>query len=99
MGEKIYVDSSLRYEIELNTILDFIGKDSPVNALTFAKKLEEKINNLPHFPYKCRRSTKSNNEYIRDLIFAGYVIPYRINSEKNRIEILGIFSGNEWEIL
>jgi len=54
--------------MELNAILDFIGKDSPVNALNFAKKLEEKVNNLPHFPYKCRRSIKANDENVRDLI-------------------------------
>lgn len=94
----MYVDTSLRYEMELNAILDFIGKDSSVNALNFAKKLEEKVNNLPHFPYKCRRSIKANDENVRDLIFYGYVIPYRINTKKNRIEILGIFGENEWEM-
>jgi len=26
------------------------------------------------------------------------VIPYRVNIKKNQIEILGIFSANEWEM-
>ncbi len=31
-------------------------------------------------------------------MFKGYVIPYRINFEKNQIEIVGIFSSNLWDI-
>ncbi len=95
----MYVDTSPRYEVELNKILDFIGDSNPMNALNFAKKLEVKINALPHFPYKCRRSLKFNDENIRDLVFTGYVIPYRENSVKERLEVLGIFSENEWKIL
>ena len=44
------------------------------------------------------KTTKSNDINIRELIFDGYVIPYRINTKKNRIEIIGMFSANEWEI-
>jgi len=94
----MYVDTSPRYEVELNKILDFIGESNPKNALNFAKKLEAKINDLPHFPYKCRQSEKSSDENIRELIFAGYVIPYRVNGQKETIVVLGIFSENEWKI-
>lgn len=94
----MYIDTSPRYEVELNKILDFIGENNPRNALNFAKKLEAKIQDLPHFPYKCRRSLKSNDESMRDLIFAGYIIPYRVNEAKETIELLGIFSENEWEL-
>jgi plasmid stabilization system protein ParE len=48
MGTKMYVDTSPRYEVELNKILDFIGESNPINALNFVKKLEEKIEDLPH---------------------------------------------------
>lgn len=92
----MYVDASPRYEVELNKILDFIGESNPINALNFAKKLEAKINDLSHFPYKCRQSQKSSDENIRELIFAGYVIPYRVNKET--IVILGIFGENEWNM-
>jgi len=94
MGSKMHVGTSHRYEIELNAILDFIGKDSPKNALNFARKLDAKINDLPHFPYKYRQSPKSTDTTIRELIFEGYIIPYRVDSEK--MIILGIFSENEW---
>ena len=94
----MYVDTSPRYEVELNKILDFIGESNPKNALNFAKKLEAKINDLLHFPYKCRQSQKSNDENVRDLIFQGYIIPYRVNTLKETIVILGIFGENEWKL-
>ena len=58
---------TLRFQEELEVILDFIAQ-----------------------------STKSNDVNVRDLIFDGYVIPYRINKMKDRLEIIGIFSENEW---
>lgn len=90
--------ASARYEAELNHILDFIGSDSPANALTFVKKLDAQITHLLDFPYKYRQSIKSKDENVRDLVFNGYVIPYRINQKLDRIELLGIFNQNEWEI-
>jgi hypothetical protein len=35
------------------------------NALSFAKKLETKIDNLPIFPYKCRQPYFLNNYVFR----------------------------------
>jgi hypothetical protein len=32
------------------------------------------------------------------MVFHGYIVPYRINIDKNQIEVLGIFSANEWEL-
>ncbi len=92
------VHKSARFFAELEAIIDFIAQDSFASAEKFKNDLDKKVNDLLNFPYKCRRSLKSNDESVRDLIFAGYVIPYRVNSAKERIEILGIFSENEWEI-
>lgn len=90
--------ASARYETELNDILDFIGCDSPANALAFAKGLDAKITELTNFPHKYRQSTKTTNQNVRELIFKGFVVPYRINKTLERIEILGIFSQNLWEL-
>jgi len=85
-----------RFLEELEEILDFIAQDSLTQALRFFEKLDEVIFSLPDMPLKCRQSTKSNDANVRDLIFHGYVIPYRINRLKDRLEIIGIFSENEW---
>lgn len=98
METKVRVETLPRYEVELNGILDFIGESNPKNALNFARKLEAKINDLPHFPYKCRQSQKSEDATIRELIFEGYVIPYRVDALKEHIVIFGIFSENEWKL-
>ena len=87
-----------RYLQELETIVHFIARDSLDQAIAFAERLNAAFLHLPDMPYRCRPSTKSNNPNIRDMIFEGYVIPYRINLPKERIEILGIFSQNRWEM-
>jgi len=87
-----------RYMFELEVVLDFIAEDSLNRALEFAQKLNEQVLDLDNMPYKYRASLKSDDHNIRDLVFHGYVIPYRINIDKNQIEILGLFSANRWEV-
>jgi plasmid stabilization system protein ParE len=87
-----------RFLDELAVILDFIAEDNLNNAILFLNNLSDSISSLPEMPLKCRQSTKSRDKTIRDLIFNGYVVPYRINKPKNRIEIIGIFSANEWDL-
>jgi len=87
-----------RFFAELEVIIDFIAQDSFKRAEKFNSDLSDQIINLPHFPYKCRQSSRSKDKDLRELVFNGYVIPYRINTAKNRIEILGIFSENEWTL-
>lgn len=85
-----------RFKSELSDILKYITKDSPNSARNFKSSLRKSLENLPNMPYKYRKSLKSNDENVRDLIFKGYVIPYRIKD--NTIEVIGIFSQNEWDI-
>ena len=87
-----------RFFEEVEVIVDFIASDSLERALVFLDDLDKAIFSLSDFAYRCRKSTKSNDENIRDLVFKGYVIPYHINKSKNSIEILGIFSQNEWSL-
>lgn len=93
---KIY--KTTRFLEELEVIVDFIAKNNLTQALLFFEKLDTIVCSLPNMPYKYRQSTKSNDINVRDLIFHGYVIPYRVNKLKDRLEIIGIFSENEWEI-
>jgi len=92
------VHKTSRFFEELEIIIDFIAQDSFEKAERFKHSMDIKVNDLPNFPYKYRQSLKSNDKNVRDLIFMGYVIPYRINTTKERIEILGILSENRWVI-
>lgn len=87
-----------RFFVELEVIIDFIAQDSFKRAEYFSDELSRKITNIPHFPYKCRQSQKSDDINVRELIVEGYVIPYRVDSAKESIMILGIFSENEWKL-
>ena len=71
-------------------IWDYISQDSKIKANKFKFELRQKIENLTFMPYKCRKSIYFNNEDIRDLIYKGYTIVYKIDTDKNSIIILGI---------
>jgi plasmid stabilization system protein ParE len=62
------------YLFSLETILDFIAKDSVNKAFNFLSGLDNKINNLANMPYKYRKSLYYKDKNIRDLIFKGYTI-------------------------
>ncbi len=77
------------YLSQLLNILRFIKKDKPSASKKFEKELENKIQNLSDFPYKFRASVYFNDEVYRDLIFRGYTVIYKV--ETNKILILEIF--------
>jgi len=78
------------YLEKLQKIIEFIAKDNLHQALKFQTDLDEKIEDLQNMPYKFRKSSYFDNENIRDLIFKGYVIPYKIDERQNTIIIIGI---------
>lgn len=90
------IEYSARFENELFEIYAFIAEDSINRADTFAASLKQNIEKIPDMPYKHTQSVKSNDPQVRDMIFMGYVVVYRVNESKNRIEIIGIFNANEW---
>jgi len=79
-----------KFNEEFKVILRFIALDSKPRAIHFKNELISKVNDLPHMPYKYRKSHYFSDEDIRDYIFKGYVIPYKIDTDKNTLSILGI---------
>lgn len=75
---------------QFTEIWDFISLDSQNRANKFKHNLKEKIQNLENMPFKYRQSIYFDNQNIRDLIYKGYIIPYKIDLSKNTILILGI---------
>ncbi|PAF48765.1 hypothetical protein BKH41_05750 [Helicobacter sp. 12S02232-10] len=82
-----------RFEYELSRILVFIAKNNPQNAIDFKNSLMIKLQNTISMPYACRISAKFNQENIREFIFKGYTIIYKITEN---IELLGIYRDNIW---
>ena len=78
-----------KYILKLQSILEFIAIDSFDRANQFKNNLDNQIDNLVNMPFKCRKSIYFSDDNIRDLIFMGYVIPYKIYESKNEIIIIG----------
>jgi hypothetical protein len=84
------VEKSIYFERGLDAVLDFIAEDSLNRALEFLAELEEKLATLPYMPWKFRPSIYFDDEAIRDFVFKGYVIPYLVDTAKDKIVLLGI---------
>lgn len=84
------ISRSEEYLLSLQKIMEFIAADSLKRALNFQSQLDGKIKNLPYMPYKCKKSIYFNDKNIRDFIFKGYVIPYKIDKPQNTLTIIGI---------
>lgn len=73
--------------IRLNKQIDFIAKDSSTRARKFKNNLINRIKEIPKRPLSYRKSIYFDDDKIRDLIYKGYTIVFRITNE--RIEIFG----------
>jgi len=76
-------------------IFEYIAQDKFSVARKFKKELFEQIKDIPHFPYKYRKSFYYDSEMNRDMTFKKYTIVYEIDLESNRIVILDIFNRNK----
>jgi len=72
--------------IRLENQIEFISLDSPRRALKFKSELFKRIREIPQNPFQFRKSIYFDDPSIRDLIFKGYCIVFRISES---IEIFG----------
>lgn len=84
-----------RYIKELKNILTFIAKDSLNSSRKFKNELDDKINKIPNYPQIYRKSLTTDDENVKDLIFKGFVVVFRIKNDD--IYILGIYKHNLWK--
>ena len=73
-----------------DNIWDYIAQDSKSRANKFKREIKKLIEDIHHMPYKCRKSIYFNDDNIRDLIFKGYTIVYKVDESKEQITIIGI---------
>ena len=81
---------SKKYLGSLQEIMRFISLDSKKRALTFRNQIDKQIATIPEMPYRCRKSIYFDDESIRDLIYKGYTVAYKVDEEKSIITVLGI---------
>ena len=71
----------------LENQLNYIALDSPGRARKFNSDLIRRIKEIPVNPYRYRKSIYFNDNTIRDLVFKGYTIVFRISD--GAIEVFG----------
>ena len=81
---------STKFNNQFKEVLYFIALDNKSNAKNFKNELIYKMNDLVNMPFKFRQSIYFQDENIRDLIFKGYTIVYRVNESLQTITIIGI---------
>ena len=75
------------FVIRLENQIEYISRDSPKRPRKFKSELLRNIKKIPSNPYLYRKSIYFREESIRDLIFKGYTIVFRITAEN--IEVFG----------
>ena len=67
--------------------IDYISKDSPLRARKFKNGLLSRIRDISSNPFRHRKSIYFNDNQIRDLVYRGYTIVFRITPDS--IEVFG----------
>ena len=87
----MHIVRSSKFIQTLKEQIKFISLDSTKRALLFQDEIDKQITtNLVHMPYKCRKSIYFNDENIRDLIYKGYTVVYKIDETNALITIIGM---------
>ena len=81
------------FVFRLERQISYIANDNPTAAKKFKRGLLEKIKAIPSNPLIFRKSIYFQDESIRDLIFKGYTVVFRING--NQIEVFGFVKFQE----
>lgn len=71
----------------LNEQVRYISKDKPLAAKKFKKELIQNLKKDLQFPFNFKKSIYFDNDSIRDYVFKGYTIVYRIENNTENVEI------------
>ncbi len=77
--------------LDLESIRDYIAKDSVTYAARFISRIIEAAETLPNHPRIGRAVPEAEDDAIRELLFQNYRIIYL--AEPDRILILTVFHG------
>ena len=66
---------------KLNDQVDYIAQDKPGAARKFKSDIIKRIREIPDMPFANRKSIFFDREDIRDLIFKGYIVVYKIDEK------------------
>lgn len=77
---------------DMAALRDYIASDSPARSHLFIQRLFGHVENLHAFPELGRKVPETDAPDIRELVFQGYRIIYRLTP--HRIDILTVLHGS-----
>ena len=78
----------------LEGFVEVIAEDKPTAARKFHKDVINSCKEIQNFPHKHRKSIYFNDENIRDLVYKGFVIIYKLDEES--IRVFAFINRNEF---
>lgn len=78
--------------LDVEHIRNYIAQDSPAYAQPFIERLLHATRHLPKFPQSGRPMPEANSPSIREVIYQGYRIVYRLRPDT--IEIVMVAHGS-----
>jgi len=85
---------SQNFEQRLIEICDFIALDNRSRAINFGDMLLSEIESIVDMPLAYRIDPNANRQDVRNLIYKGYVVVFRIDKIAGEIRVLDIFKEN-----
>lgn len=76
---------------DLETIADFISRDSPYYAAAFVREMRDSARSLSLMAMRGRVVPEIGDKQIRELIIQSYRLIYKV--ERSRVALLGIIHG------
>lgn len=74
---------------KLNGQVEYIAKDKPGAARKFKSDIIKRIKEIPKMPLAGRKSIFFDREDIRDLIYKGYIVVYKVDDKTETITVFG----------
>ena len=77
----------------------YIAEDKPGAARKFKTDILKRIKEIPSMPYACRKSIFFERDDIRDMVFKGYVIVYKVDNSEKVVTVFGFskYKDNPFE--
>lgn len=91
MGYQVTLAPSARRDLE--EIVRYISLDAPDRALEFGRLLMAKTKSLVRFPEMGRLVPELGNPIVREIIVGSYRVIYRVNHQRQTIEIIRFWHG------
>lgn len=85
-----------RFITSMRRILEYIALDSRNRSQQFRNDVKTNIETLKQMPYKHRKSIHFEDDQIRDMVFKGYTIVYKIDKSEEKITVFGIRKYKEF---